>query len=398
MSIIVAPWFIRRYTPKGWYAAKIAPSLCPRQAAERRKNPCMVCTRAQELRDPKEQDKVLDILWFLHSEFALEFYQQFLIRKGVSGFIVGVPDSGKTQLGLWFIKWLKELEKIIVWDTGKDDILPLFLMGKPIQILIPWGCHMEIRGRLPCPVTITPVPAPELFFDIVEDRNSITIISVRNFFLDDEVNLKRYVYNMFKDFSRRLRLNEFSWTPGTINLDEAYAVMGSDRFEKDDISQKTGKKLGSGVKENRKKGVRWLLYSQGFKDLPPMSRENTPLYGVKRGAFCEKGQNPTINYLSGFARECEPRHGWIILPNGKYFGKRGPLSLPFFPDPHGLRIIYKGFVDAPKTDTWEEEVRNDGGWRAASAYQRDLEVHDEKSEMTDEQIPVHFDVPDGIES
>jgi hypothetical protein len=222
-------------------------------------------------------------------------------------------------------------------------------------------------------VEILPVPAPELYFDFIK-KDWINIIAVRNFFLD-ETEMKRYVRAMFKGFLRRLRLDEFeAWTPAVIDLDEAHAVMGSDRFEKDDISKKTGQDLGANLKESRKKGVRWILISQGYYDLPPISRENTPCYGVKRGTICDKRDNPTINYLSGFARECESHHGWIVLPNGKYYGRTGPLIFPFFPDPAGLRIIYRGFVDAMPVDNGENELLNDGGWRAVSMYQHDQEV------------------------
>jgi hypothetical protein len=330
MSIVVPPWFIQRYP-------------------------------------------VEDIEWLLHSEFGLEFYQQFLIHKGISMFITGVPESGKTQLDLWVLKWLKELETIVKWDTGKDDILPLFNFGKPIQFLIPYGCHFEIKGPLPCEVVITPVLAPELYLDYIR-RDWINILCIRNFFID-EIEMKKYVRDIFRGFLRRARLNEFEgWSPATIDLDEAHAVMGSDRFGKDDISQKTGVELGMDLKESRKKGFRFILISQGYYDLPPLSRENTPCYGVKRGTMCDKHDNTTINYLSGFARECEARHGWIILPNGKYYGRRNPLAFPFFPDPPGIRIIYRGFYDQISKGDTEEELLNDGGWRAASYIQHDQEV------------------------
>ena len=309
----------------------------------------------------------------VHSEFGLEFYQQFLMRKGVSMFITGVPDSGKTNLDTYILEWLAPLETIIKWDTGKEDILPLFNFGRPIQFLIPYGCELEIRGKMPCDFIITPVMAPELFFNMIRP-GWINIFSIRNFFLEEN-EMKKYVRAIFQKFLLRARLDEFEeWTPAVIDLDEAHAIVGSGRIDKSDIAQKTGQDLGNAIKESRKKKIRFILISQGFYDLPAISRENTPCYGVKRGTICEKRDNPTINYLSGFARECESRHGWIVLPNGKYFGRTGPISFPFYPDPEGIRIFYHRFKDAIRDEDGVYELLNDGGWRAASVFPLEPEI------------------------
>jgi len=353
MSIKVAPWFTRLFPPE----------------------------RVERL---------------VHSEFGLEFYQQFLIRHGVSMFITGVPDSGKTQLDCYILEWLCQLETIVKWDTGKEDILPLFNFGKPIQFLIPWGCKLIIRGKMPCECIITPVMAPELYFSMIR-KDWINILSIRNFFLEEE-EMKKYVRAIFRHFSLRARLDEFDgWVPACIDLDEAHAIVGSGRIDKTDIAQKTGQDLGNSIKESRKKKIRFILISQGFYDLPGISRENTPCYGVKRGTICERRDNPRINYLSGFARECESRHGWIILPNGKYFGRESPLSFPFYPDPPGIRLFYIGFFDALGGDEMDEILPELGRYAAAAMRPEEIERVPSRSlvppVVNDEDEPVKWEMP-----
>jgi hypothetical protein len=399
MSIKVSIGFIKKYCPTGWDSVKYRSKVDPEtQEYEVIPNPCLSCSRIPELRDEIQLKKAARIERFLHSEFGLELYQQFLIRKGVSAFITGVPDSGKTQLDTYLLEWLAPLETIVKWDTGKGDILPLFNFGKPIQFLIPYGCKLEIRGVMPCEYIITPVMAPELYFRMIK-KDWINIISVRNFFVEED-EMKKYVRDMFNNFLLSARLDEFAdWTPAVIDLDEAHAIVGSGRIDKSDIAQKTGQGIGNSVKESRKKEIRFILISQGYYDLPAISRENTPLYGVKRGTVCEKRDNPTINYLSGFARECESRHGWIVLPNGKYYGRVSPMAFPFYPDPPGIKIMYHNFKDRESKDESDEMMPDLGRYSAAAIPPEKIACALSISQVPevlvdDEQRPVRFEMPE----
>jgi hypothetical protein len=285
---------------------------------------------------------------FCHSEFGLELFKQFLSIVGTHMFIMGNPGSGKSQKLDYFIELLCELETIIYWDTGKDDMLPLFNFGKPIQILIPYGCTLEIKGDLPVECIITPVMAPELFFDNIQ-KDWINIISVRNFFIEER-EMKKYVRAIFKGFLLKARLGQFdSWTPAAIVVDETHAIMGSLRIDKSAEAQQTGQDTANILKEVRSKGIRWIIVSQGFYDLQGTARENAPCYVVCRGTIVDRRDNPILNYISGFARNCEPRHGWVVLPNGRYFGRLSPMTFPYYPAPQSIWVIYTPkFADQPK--------------------------------------------------
>ena len=145
---------------------------------------------------------------FCHSEFGLELFKQFIAIKGTSMFITGNPGSGKSQKEKYFTELLAPFETVISWDTGKDDILPYFTFGKPIQFLIPFGCHLDILGDLPVECVVTPVLAPEQFFDLIR-KDWINVLSIRNFFVDER-EMKKYVKDMLKGFLLKARLGQFS--------------------------------------------------------------------------------------------------------------------------------------------------------------------------------------------
>lgn len=307
---------------------------------------------------------------FCHSEIGLELFKQFIAIKGTSMFITGNPGSGKSQKSDYFIELLCPFETIIFWDTGKEDVLPLFNFGKPIQFLIPFGCRLDIKGDLPVECIITPVMAPECFFDLVK-KDWINIISIRNFFADER-EMKIYVKKMFKGFLLKARLGQFeAWTPAAIVADEAHAIMGSLRIDRSVEAQQTGQDAANILKEVRSKEIRWIIISQGYYDLQGTARENTPCYVVCRGTICDKRDNPTINYLSGFARTCEPRHGWVVMPNGEYYGRTSPIKFPYYPSPSGIRLVYHQFADLLK-DTEDEELFPELGRQAFSETPREL--------------------------
>lgn len=280
---------------------------------------------------------------FCHTEWCRQFFKQVISRKGTSMYFTGTPGSGKTQKDRYFLQYFAPFETIIKWDTGKDDIQLAFTLGKPIQILIPIGCHFDMRGEIPEDCEITPVPVPEYMFRLIKP-GYVNIISVRNYFIEEKA-LKTYVREMFRNFLLKLRLGDFdAWLPAALSADEAHVLLGNLRIDNSADGKQTGQDVANILKECRSKGLRWLITSQGFYDIVGTARENVPCYVVSRGTQVERRDNPKLNYLSGFARSCESKHGWIVLPNSDHFGKTSPIPFPYF-EPMKTRIIYRGFVD-----------------------------------------------------
>jgi len=98
------------------------------------------------------------------------------------------------------------------------------------------------------------------------------------------------------------------------------------------------------MRQIRAMGERWLIVSQSYYDIVGGARENAPCYVVCRGTKVDRRDNGTLHYLSGFAENCEPREGWVVMPNGRYFDRSDSLKFPLYPIP-AIRVIYRGFVD-----------------------------------------------------
>ncbi|MFA4859167.1 hypothetical protein [Methanoregula sp.] len=305
---------------------------------------------------------------FCHEEWCLEFFKQVIQTKGTSIFFTGTPGSGKSQKDRYFLQYFAPFETVIKWDTGKDDIQLCFTLGKPVQILIPLGCKFEMRGEVPAEYVITPVPIPEITWRLIKP-GWINIISMRNYYLDEK-NLKSDVRAMFKNFLLRLRLDEFkNWLPAVFDADEAHVILGNLRIDASADGKQTGQDVANILKECRSKGLRWLIISQGYYDIQGTARENTPCYVVSRGTVVDRRDNPKLNYLSGFARSCESKHGWIVLPNGDHYGKTSPIPFPYF-EPMKTRIIYRGFVDEEKDMADDSEMlRGDPGVFASQMFE-----------------------------
>jgi hypothetical protein len=69
----------------------------------------------------------------------------------------------------------------------------------------------------------------------------------------------------------------------------------------------------------------------------------------------DRRDNGTLHYLSGFAENCEPREGWVVMPNGRYFDRSDSLKFPLYEIPP-VRVIYRGFVDEIDHAPAEDEL------------------------------------------
>lgn len=285
-----------------------------------------------------------DLDKFLHSPFWNEFFKQVINRNGMHVFIMGQTYGGKTQKKRHLLKWIAPKETIIDIDTGKPGDLQLMLtLGKPVQILIPYGCRLELRGDIPCEVEITPIFDPLQYWKEIK-KGWVNIISLQNFFLNSE-NHHRYIRQMFKNYLLNAKLGHHKhFTPCTICADEAQSILGSGRVTASAEAKATGQDAANVMRQIRAMGERWIIVSQSYYDIIGGARENAPCYVVCRGTKVDRRDNSTLHYLSGFADSCEPREGWVIMPNGRYFDRTDSLKFPLYKVPE-VRVIYRNFVD-----------------------------------------------------
>lgn len=336
------------------------------------------CSECPESISPEDIEK------FIHSPFWNEFYKQVIAKNGMHIFIMGQTYSGKSQKSRHLLKWISPKETIIDIDTGKPGDLPLLLtLGKPVQILIPYGCRLELRGDVPCEVIITPVFDPKQYWNEIK-KGWINIISLQNFFLDED-NHRRYVRQMFKNYLLDAKLGKHQhFTPCTIRADEAQSILGSGRVTASPEAKATGQDAANVMRQIRAMGERWMIVAQSFYDIVGGARENAPCYVVCRGTKVDRRDNSILNYLSGFATNCEPREGWVVMPNGRYFDRSDSLKFPLYPIPP-VRVIYRGFVDEITDNQTPEEfwTRVDPGVFA------DQMVEPEKQQA----MPSRYEIP-----
>jgi hypothetical protein len=300
--------------------------------------------RACGITDEPEENGALGISGFLKSSFWLTFYKQVIQKNGMHIFIIGQTYSGKSQKSRHLLRWIAPKETIIYIDTGKAaDMLLMFTLGKPVQILVPYGCRLEFKGKLDCELVITPVFSPKQYWTEIK-KDWINVISIQNFFLEED-NHRRYVREMFNNYLLEAKLGKHNhFTPCTIVADEAQSILGSGRVSSSNESKKTGQEMANIMRQIRAMGERWMIISQSYYDIVGGARENAPCYVVCRGTKVEKNDNWKLKYLSGFATECNEKNYWVVMPNGRHFGPDHPLDAPLYPVPP-VRVIYRGFVD-----------------------------------------------------
>lgn len=324
-----------------------------------------------------------DIEKFIHSPFWLEFFKQVIGKNGMHIFIMGQTYSGKSQKKRHLLKWIAPKETIIDIDTGKPGDLHLMLtLGKPVQILIPYGCRLELRGKLPCEVIVTPVFDPKQYWNEIK-KGWINIISLQNFFLDED-NHRRYIRQMFRNYLLDAKLGKHKhYTPATVCADEAQSILGSGRVTASAEAKATGQDAANVMRMIRAMGIRWMIVSQSYYDIVGGARENAPCYVVCRGTKVDRRDSSVLHYLSGFAENCEPREGWVVMPNGRYFDRSDSLKFPLYEIPP-VRVIYRGFVDetndiASSDESWQ---RADPGIFAGQMIQPEQ----------DERIPSRYEI------
>lgn len=306
-------------------------------------------------RDCPESISEADLEKFIHSPFWNEFFKQVINKNGMHIFLMGQTYSGKSQKSRHLLKWIAPKETIIDIDTGKPgDMQLMFTLGKPVQILVPYGCRLELRGTLPCETIITPIFDPKQYWNEIK-KGWINIISLQNFFLEED-NHRRYVRQIFKNYLLDAKLGKHKhFTPCTIRADEAQSILGSGRVTASQEAKATGQDAANIMRQIRAMGERWMIISQSYYDIVGGARENAPCYVVCRGTKVDRRDNNTLHYLSGFAETCEPREGWVVMPNGRYFDRSDSLKFPFYPIP-AIRAIYRGFVDEVRDLPEDEEL------------------------------------------
>lgn len=276
------------------------------------------------------------------------FADSFLHMPAEHGYVIGPTGAGKTNKMHNLANWLKYTETILWISASKDqDILPLFFMGLPVNIIIPK--YSEIKITLDREdyqnVTYSEVNDPsDVFYAIKPDH--INILEVRNAFWSKE-KLLDWMILFFKTLSEGCRRGTIpriappSWhgkgSKVAVFIDESQWLIAGTKVTNDPRRVKATEEIAGGALEIRTYGWRLVISSQGFTNVVPIIRENMPCVFL-----CVNAQVHDVPALHAHCQP-HPNTGWIptsrykrneykfVNRSGQASPNSRPLPVPLYP-------------------------------------------------------------------
>jgi hypothetical protein len=111
--------------------------------------------------------------------------------------------------------------------------------------------------------------------------------------------------------------------------------------------------------ELRAYGGRLVLIAQGYKNLPPATRENLPNNLLCRGAKISPDENNALSMYNKYTSRYKPEEGLFVYSNGEPYPVDAPWIFSFFPMPK-IKIQYVGEYDNPtEQEQIEQEIEQE---------------------------------------
>lgn len=282
------------------------------------------------------------------------FVYKFLFKKGSHLFIVGTSGSGKTQKGYWLVRWIATTKETVIWlDSAKNkEFVPLLTMGYPINIIVPKGCDVILTEwdpvekkyiKLKNHPIVTTVSDPGSTWWAIKKKH-INILCFRNSFENPE-NRFAWMGELFETLStwtRRQRMPHIY--PFAFFGDEAHWFNAGQKITSDSSRGLLSELITEHALEIRAYGGRLILFAQGYKNLPPATRENMPNNLLCRGAKISPDENNTLSQFNDRTSRYKPNEGLFVYDGGYTYPDGWPWPFPFFSMPK-IKVEYKGFFD-----------------------------------------------------
>jgi hypothetical protein len=275
------------------------------------------------------------------------FADSFLFIPAEHAFVLGPTGSGKTNKNHNLVNWLKHTEVILWISASKDqDIVPLFFMGLPVNIIIPKYAGIEI--------TISGKPADNIVYSIVDDpsdvfyaikNDHINILEVRNAFWDRGKLLDWMIklFQLIAEWTRNGLMptleplhSHTRKSKISVFIDESQWLIAGSKVTNDPKRVKATEIISENALEIRTYGWRIIISGQGFTNAPPIMRENLACAFLCSGADVKDPPklrvhcNPTVpgwRRSSQFHRnECK-----FIDREGRSSPSDRPLPIPLYP-------------------------------------------------------------------
>lgn len=316
--------------------------------------------------DPRERSRAQAVA-------AEDLRQGFLDSPGSHLDVVGRTGSGKSNTLYWIVDGLNSYNEEILWvDTGKPaEFLPLALF-KPLNVMIPKGCSIQIsepdprfieRLRTSKPdhyakaIQYTPAIREKIRSRIeVHNFNSISdiwtmlkpdcinIVSYQRFIVEPSL-FTRVVARMFKDLIN-LAYDYRLPVPFAVVHDEFQQVAPSTGNELTQYHYKAGAIVQYNIELLRSLHVRFVAAQQNWLKVRPGVRDEFNWYIAKGGADFDNGQQIMRQYNLAHSR-LETNEAIIWKPDKTYNGK---TIIPWYADGRWLgEVRYTGrYLDKGK--------------------------------------------------
>ena len=190
-------------------------------------------------------------------------------------------------------------------------------------------------------------------------RGYINIFCFRNAF-EKPYERERWMKDLFETlntWTRKQRMPHIY--PFCLFGDEAHWFNAGQKITSDTSRNLLSELITEHALEIRAYGGRLVLIAQGYKNLPPATRENLPNNLLCRGAKVAPDENNALSAYNQYTNRYKPSEGLFVYSDGEPYPKRAPWTFPFFPMPK-IKVQYIGEYDNPSAQAiMEQEIEQE---------------------------------------
>jgi hypothetical protein len=278
------------------------------------------------------------------------FEKAFIRTSGEHLIGIGITGSGKTQKAYRILRYLKDLDTIVWFDSGKSgEILPLFDVGLPVNVIIPEGVEIRFRGVVPAKIQHSPLP--NTIWGFIEP-GMINVIAIERYF-DDVEKYALYIANAFRELIRSAQRDTLprAVLPMSIFYDEFQDVCPGMNATLGANHQYAARIVAFNLKKLRSCGVRVCAFAQNWTDILPAARRQFSWILVCRSAYFERDQ-PQLQAYNKFFNKIKTNQGILVFPSKIWSGR---WKFHLYERPPGSAVDYIG------TCEYEKKAKHGGG-------------------------------------
>lgn len=239
--------------------------------------------------------------------------------------IIGRSGSGKTQTMYFMAEGLTKYrpqETIVYFDTGKASEILTLGQFKPLNIMVPRGFKIDIKGDIDYIITELD-SGHDVWLNLVRDR--INVVCIEPFIRDPEAFVP-VIVDIFNALIDLAQDNKIRATPLCIMYDEFHIVAPAKGHAINAEQFKLGGKVQFNVERVRSQKIRFIVSVQGLNLLRNGVRIHFKWKWGKQAAFFTDGKMKRYNYLF----EKMPEHEAILIPPDMQYSNS--ILMPFYGD------------------------------------------------------------------